>query len=141
MTNPYEPPSAPVSDQPSKSRERPWFVTVWLWFIIVANGLTALWYLLFTHLIQRSLPHLSGFLIIMLFGVACVANVAFAVALLRWKRWGVWGLLLTTVLAFGFNYWALGLGSALIGLSGFVILVALLNVGGERGVWPKLANC
>lgn len=137
--NPYEPPSAPVSDQPSMSRERPWFVTVWLWLMIVANGLTASGYLFFAHVIQRSLPHVSEFQI-MLFGVVGVANVVFSVALLRWKKWGVWGLLLTAIVAFAFNYWTAGLASALLGLSGFVILVVLLNVGRERRVWPKLSK-
>jgi hypothetical protein len=107
--------------------------------MIVANGLTAFRYFFFANDILRSLPYMSEFQI-MLLGAACVANIVFAVALLRWKKWGVWGLLLTTTLVFAFNSWAFGLTSALIGLSGFVILVVLLNVGGERRVWPKLSN-
>ena len=39
MTNPYEPPTAPVSDQPSTSRGRPWFMTAWLGLMIVATPL------------------------------------------------------------------------------------------------------
>lgn len=137
--NPYQPPSTPVADQPSTSRERPWFVTGWLWFMLLANSLSAASYLFFAHAIQQALPHISELQMVLL-GLGGVANIVFCVAILRWKKWGVWGLLLMTGLAFAFNYWALGLRSALLGLSGFVILVVLLNVGGERRVWPKLSD-
>jgi hypothetical protein len=75
-------------------------------------------------------------------GIICVVsvlNVAFAIALLRWRRWGFYGFLGTTLVAFAVNLRiGLSLGHVANGLIGIVILVVLLNLGGENKAWRQL---
>ena len=70
---------------------------------------------------------------------AAIALVVCAIALLRWKRWGFYGYVITAIVFFGLR---LGYSSrpslAPFALLGPVILFYLLHVGGERKAWRQL---
>ena len=71
--------------------------------------------------------------------VCAITNIAFAVALLRWHKWGLYGILATTVIALITNLsLGFGIGQCLLGLVGIGLLFWLLNMGGENKAWPRL---
>ncbi len=69
---------------------------------------------------------------------AALLNIAGAVALFRWKRWGFWAACLSSAIVVV----ALGLESdaatASFGLIGIVILYLVLQIGKENKGWTQL---
>jgi hypothetical protein len=72
-----------------------------------------------------------------LLGVS-VANVVFATAILKNKRWGFWGFVAASVGIFALNL-MLGVSVVLaaVGLLGVVLLFGLLQLG-NPGAWSTL---
>ena len=81
-------------------------------------------------------PSLLGIAVIV---VCAVANIVFALALMRFMKWGFYGFVATSVVAFIVNM-ALGVGlfRSLIGLVGIAVLYAVLNIGQTDKAWPRL---
>ena len=66
-------------------------------------------------------------------------NLVFAIALLRWKEWGFWGFVATSVVIFFVNLsFGFSLGRALLGLLGVANLYGVLHIGKERQGWSQL---
>lgn len=59
--------------------------------------------------------------------LVALANVVFAIGVWKWKRWGMYGLGATSLIAFVINLISVGLLTALLGLIGFGILVLLVR--------------
>lgn len=118
------------------TKDRHGCLTAWLILMIVANSLTALSYLVLTLLGRKTVAPAWALVTL---AVGCIANVVFAVALFRWKRWGFFGFLVTTILALVINL-RIGIKPIFvgIGLFGIVILYAVLQIGGERRGWNQL---
>ena len=112
-------------------------LTAFLVLIVVAHVGMALWYLAVllgaSNLpIEIPAPALAVLIAGGLFNVAC------AVALFRWRKWGFYGLCVSAVAVFVLNF-ALGLGAqALLGLLAPLLLYATLVIGGDRQAWPHL---
>ncbi len=119
-------------------KQRHGCLTAYLIFIIVANAATALAYTLGKAVIQEKMPDLPGWAFWVL-PAAGIFNLACAVALFRWKRWGFYGFLLSGFVAFGVNL-KLGQSPAqsFIGLLGVSILYAVLHIGGKNKGWTQL---
>ena len=68
-----------------------------------------------------------------------IANIVFAVALFRWKRWGFLGFLMTTNLTLAINL-SIGIKPALVllGACGIIILYGVLQIGGHKKGWDQL---
>ncbi len=68
----------------------------------------------------------------------CALNFVFALAVYRWKKWGVYGLVVTGFVAFAVNasrpHHIL---FALLGLSGVAILFGLLHIGEDNKAWSQ----
>ena len=65
--------------------------------------------------------------------------VVCAIAILKWKKWGFWGLCVGYVCMAALNVslgW--GLEHAFGGLVGLALLILLLNIGGEDNAWAQL---
>ena len=134
MDTPLEPP--PLSSAPTPPRHG--CVTAWLIFMIVVNALTAIGTPFSLNSLRQAGMHPSVPLIGVLV-VCAVANIVFAVALLRWMKWGFYGFAATTVIALVVNLiLGVGLGSSLLGLIGIAILYGVLNVGQANKAWPRL---
>lgn len=71
--------------------------------------------------------------------VGMLANTLFLVALYRWKKWGFWGLLVSSIAAFCFTYVVRGIAAAAGCLLGIILLFFLLCIrkNGVRG-WTEL---
>ena len=74
--------------------------------------------------------------------VACaIANIIFALALFRWKKWGFYGFIGTSIVALITNLMlGLSIAASLFGLVGIAILYWVLNMGGENKAWPRLTE-
>lgn len=71
--------------------------------------------------------------------ICAIANVAFAVALFRWQKWGFYGFIATSAIALITNLsLGLGIGQSLFGLIGIALLYWVLNMGGSNKAWPHL---
>ena len=66
-------------------------------------------------------------------------NIVCAVALFQWKKWAFWGFVASAVITFAINLEiGLGVGQAVLGLIGIVILYWVLQMGKEKKGWAQL---
>ncbi len=134
MDTPIDP--TPLSASPTPPRHG--CVTAWLIFMIVINALTAIG----TPLSLAQL-RAAGVQVSML-GIAvivfcAVANIVFALALLRFMKWGFYGFVVTSIVALIVNMsMGLGLFRSLLGLVGIAVLYGVLNIGQTNKAWPRL---
>jgi hypothetical protein len=113
-------------------------LTIWLVFMIVANAATVVSTPLMYDSIKRAAPNASP-ATIALISIAGVANIIFAIALFRWKKWGFFGFVATSVIALVTNLFiGLGIAQSVFGLVGIGILYWVLNIGGSNKAWTRL---
>jgi len=119
-------------------KQRHGCLTAWLVLVVAVNSLVALIYLFGSSAVASTLPASRTWLIPVL-AVLSVANVVFAIALFMWKRWGFYGFVATSAVAFVINL-VIGLNvlQALFGLVGVAILYGVLQIGHENKGWPQL---
>ena len=104
-------------------------VTAWLVLMIIANSLTGLIYLLVPENISKLLPGEVPSLFFLVLGLIGISNVVFSMALFRWKLWGFYGFIVSSLAAFVINvYIGLGTGQAIFGLAGIAILYGILQI-------------
>ena len=106
--------------------------------MIVVNALTAVGTPFSMSRLAQVGLHPSLLLTVVL--VLCaLANIACAVALLRFMKWGFYGFVVTAVIALFVNLAiGLGVGQVAFGLVGVAILYGVLNIGGPEKAWPRL---
>ena len=113
-------------------------LTTFLVLMVVSNAVTALLYLTNGEVIAANFPRAfpGAFVVI---AVVCLCNIAFAVALFQWKRWGFYGFAATGVIVLGVNL-SIGVGviQSLFGFAGAAILYWTLQMGKETRAWPHL---
>ena len=134
MDNATQPPSLSTQQPP----QRHGCLTAWLIFMLIANAATAIVTpLSIAGMRQAGLqPSPVGIGVIV---VCAIANIAFAVALFRWQRWGFYGFIATSAIALIANLsLGVGIGRSLFGLIGIVLLYWVLNMGGTNKAWPHL---
>jgi len=128
------PPSLPTAQAP----QRHGCLITWLVFMIIANIATAVITPASIEGMKRAGLHPSpvGIGIIV---ICALANVAFAIALFRWYRWGFYSFLVTSAIALIVNLsMGLGIAQCLFGLVGIALLYWVLNMGGQNKAWPRL---
>jgi hypothetical protein len=121
-----------------ENKERHGCLTAWLVFLIIANAASALLYLVASDAIRQTLPIAPGW-VFPLLAVVGIFNLVCAIALLRWKKWGFYGFVVSSIVALVINL-SIGLGivQSLAGLLGLAILYGLLHLGKENKAWPQL---
>jgi hypothetical protein len=119
-------------------KQRHGCLTAWLILMIVANSLVALVYLLGSTSMRQQLPHAPGWVFPVL-ALLCIVNLVCAIALFKWKKWGFFGNVGTTIVTFAINV-AIGISivQAVLGLIGLAILYGVLQIGKEKKAWPQL---
>jgi hypothetical protein len=127
-------PTAYIPNQVPAQKHRHGCLAAYLVFMIVANSVTALTYVLLSfkdiHMPRWAFPVLT---------VGGIFNVVCAIALFRWKKWGFWGLAASAVTIFFINLsLGLGTGRALLGFLGLPILYGVLHIGKEGKGWSQL---
>jgi hypothetical protein len=76
---------------------------------------------------------------LLILAVTSIMNVACAVALLKWKKWGFFGFIATSVITFVVNLMTgLNIVHALGGLVGIAVLYGVLQIGKEKKGWTQL---
>lgn len=107
-------------------------LTAFLVFIVLANAVTVLFYLIYAEQVRILFPRLSsGGLFALWFGA--LLNIAFAIMVWQWRRVGVYGLIILALLVFPFNlYIGIPAVQAMIGLLGPVILALLVRSNWNR---------
>ena len=113
-------------------------LTAWLILMIVMNSATALMYLFGGEAIRKAVPNMPAWML-PVFIAATLFNLACAIALFHWKKWGFWGFCVSSVIALVVNLSiGSGIGSALTGLLGMVLLYGVLHIGKENKGWTQL---
>ena len=134
MDTPIDPSSLSTSPTP----QRHGCLTAWLIFMIVVNALTAIG-TPFSLAKMRAVGVQVSSLGIAVIVLCAVANIIFALALLRFMKWGFYGFVATSVIALLVNMsMGLGLFRSLLGLVGIAILYGVLNIGQTNKAWPRL---
>jgi hypothetical protein len=129
-------PSKNAAPSPQTTKQRHGCLTIWLWLIIIFNVLGVILGAIGSSAVDDlNLP--GWYLPVAIVSTGLV--VIFAVALLKWKAWGFWGLVamegasaVANIAANGYYY---GIISSVIGVA---ILVLLLNLGGPNKAWNLL---
>jgi hypothetical protein len=83
-------------------------------------------------------PKLSRNLLLV-FVLASLLNVVFAIGVYKWKKWGFWGFCVSALAVFLINiYIGIGPLPALAGLTGVLLLFVALKIGKEKAGWDQL---
>jgi hypothetical protein len=103
-------------------------VTAWLIMMIVVNSIVALVYLIGGDFIENALGGIEDSFLIIL-GLVGLFNVLCAAYLLKWKKWGFYGFIGSSVVTIIINL-QIGLEpvQAISGLIGVAILYAILQI-------------
>ena len=122
----------------SEEKQRHGCLTVWLVLIIILNSLTAVTYLFAGALLRKFTPATPVWAFPVL-AICGVLNVAFAIALFQWKKWGFFGFIATAIVIFVVNL-EIGIKPihALFGLAGVSILYGVLQIGKDKKGWTQL---
>ena len=128
----------PADTEPQQAN-RHGCLTAWLILMIVANAATAVSTPLMYDAIKRTAPNASPATVAVI-TIAGVANILFAIALFRWKKWGFFGFVASSIVALATHVFiGLGIAQSLFGLVGIVILYWVLNMGeGNSRAWTRL---
>ncbi|MBK3519568.1 hypothetical protein [Carboxylicivirga marina] len=129
-----------TNENQQAARQRHGCVTAWLILMIITNSLSAVLYLFGGDMISQSFPNGISDSMLTLLAVLGVANVVFSFLLLKWKRLGFWGFLLTSLGALAVNLMVgLGITQSLLGLIGIGILFAVLQIKKDDvSAWDNL---
>lgn len=124
--------------QLSEVKERHGCLTTWLVLMIISNTGIALIYLLGNGVISQNLPSAPGW-VFPLLAMMGALNVVFAIALLKWKKWGFFGFIASSIMAFVVNL-IIGINilQAIFGLASVGLLYVVLNIGKEKKAWTQL---
>jgi hypothetical protein len=119
-------------------KQRHFLLSAWLVIMIIANAATAVITPLMVGNIQQALPNFPAWLV-WLIALGALLNVAFAIALFNWKKWGFFGFLVIGIITFAQNlYVGIGIPRAVFGLLGAAILYGVLQIGGQKSGWSQL---
>jgi hypothetical protein len=99
--------------------------SIYLILVMISNLISGLYYFISGSRISQALPNVPEWIIPMM-GCIGLANFAFCIAIWKWKKWGVYGIITSAVIAFIINLVYLGFQAAVPGLIGIVILLAIV---------------
>ena len=123
-----------------KTKRRHGCVTVWLVLMIILNSISAIIYLFFRDIISKILPFAISNLELILFALFEISNVFYSILLLKWKKNGFWGFVVTAVSIMIINLnFGMEINSQLFGLISIAILYGVLHLKKDgASTWSKL---
>ncbi len=116
------------------------FLTIWLSFIVIVNLIAAGMYFLMHDKITAALPTLPVWYTIV-FGLFCILNVIYAIALFKWKKWGFYGFCILAIISSVLDVYFKVSGiipAIIVPIISILMLYWALNVGKENKAWTKL---
>lgn len=126
-----------MEEEISTEKTRHGCLTAYLGFMILVNSAMALVYILAGGSIA-SAGDLPGWALPVL-GLFGVVNVACAVGLFMWKKWGFFGFCASAGIVFVINILiGLPMSNSIMGLVGIGVLYGVLQIGGEKKGWNQL---
>lgn len=122
----------------NEMKQRHGCLTAFLILMIIANSVTTILYLFASDTIGKNLPNAPAWVFPVL-AVGGIFNVVCAIALFQWKKWGFFGFVATSILAFTVNLMiGLNIVQVLSGFVGVAILYWALQIGKENKGWAHL---
>ena len=122
----------------AENKQRHGCLTAWLIMMIITNAACALMYSIGSAAIKTTYPDAPGWTFPVLI-VFSLLNLAYAIAIFKWKKWGFWGFCVSSLVVLGVNLTiGLGLLQSLGGLVGVAIFYGVLHIGKENKGWPQL---
>lgn len=123
---------------PVRMKNRHGCLTAWLVLMLVANAASALMYTFGSENIRGAMPGVPGWAFPVLIAFS-IFNLACAIALFRWQKWGFWGFCASGVAALAINlYIGIPPVTAFTGLIGLALLFGVLQIGKDNKGWPQL---
>ncbi len=118
-----------INNQYEPEKQRHGCVTAWLILMIVANSLTAITYFLASNVIVQNFPGNITQTKVYLLAILGSFNVLFAVMLMKWKKAGFIGYIITSVGTLIVNITS-GIDplQSVFGLVGVGVLFAILQI-------------
>jgi len=119
-------------------------VSAWLSMIIIFSALSFLLNFFASNFMIKLLSIHSVKPIskssLMLLGILAAFNTVFAIMLSLWKKWGFWGIVVTSILIMPVNISiGVSIGQSLLGLVGIAILYGILQFKGNNvSAWKNL---
>jgi hypothetical protein len=107
-------------------------LTAFLILMFITNPLVAIYYFVTGSSVRQALPNMPAWIIPAL-GIIGIANFIFAIAVWKWKKWGMYGLATTAGITFFINAIGINILTAIWGLVGVALLAFLL-----RQVWSQM---
>nr|WP_321231634.1 hypothetical protein [uncultured Psychroserpens sp.] len=122
------------------TKQRTVIVSGWLIFMLIVNSLSALLYLFKQDLVSSDFPNELPVYMFYILAILCVMNIVFITLIYKWKKNGVWGWIITSIIAVCINFYnGLGIGQSLLGLLGIgVLLLALQAKKNNVSNWKSL---
>jgi hypothetical protein len=121
-----------------QNKQRHGCLTAWLILMIIANSLTSLAFFMGSQSVRLNFPMAPPWAFPVL-GALGVINLVCAIALFKWKKWGFFGFAASSIVAFVVNLMVgVPILQALLGIVGFVVLFAVLQIGTENKGWTQL---
>lgn len=118
----------PINENQNVAKKRHGCVTTWLIIMIIVNFLTAINYLFNSESVIVNFPSNTPISIVILLGILGIANVIFAILLLKWKKIGFWGFTIASLIVLIINL-SIGLGIwSFFGLIGIAVLYGVLQI-------------
>lgn len=122
-------------------RPRHGCLTAILVLSLLWNGIVLLYTTVGASLIREQLPEVTQG-IITVSAILALAEMGCLIGILRWKRWGIWGVGLLAAVGIIRNLALGGIAMAISGLSGAMLnlglLYAALQLGGDDRGWSRL---
>ncbi|WP_299568265.1 hypothetical protein [uncultured Pedobacter sp.] len=121
-------------------KQRHWIVTWYLVFKIVTNSVTVFLYFFNNESIMKSLPSsATNSTINILTGIGII-NIILPILILNWKKIGFWLSIPTSIVTLIINLnIGVAIGPSLLGLSGVLITLAILQIKKDgRTTWEQL---
>lgn len=119
----------------NKNKQRHGCLTVWLIWLFVGNLLLPIFALVGVQADQNiRLPNW----VLPVLVISGILNVIFVRALFQWKKWGFYGFVALSIIAFFINLSSNEIFAAGLGLTGIPFLYLVLQIGKENKGWPQL---
>ena len=123
-----------------RPKQRHGCVTTWLILLIIVNSIFAILYLFFGDIIAQNFMGEISSPILILLAILVTANVIFSVLLLKWKKIGFFGFIISGIVALIVNlHIGIGIAQSIRGLFGIAILYGVLQIKKDNiSAWKNL---